>query len=152
MFQSGTVLVPVPRSSLMGKDYLWVPKRIAEALVRRGFGSEVSSCLVRQTAVPKSAYMPANQRPTPTQHYNSMAIEGNLTPPKKIILVDDIITRGSTIIAAANRLLDVFPSARISAFAAIRTISLPIYFTHLFKPVHGRINYDQEKDETFRVP
>jgi hypothetical protein len=152
LFQSDTVLVPIPRSSLLGKDYLWVPQRIANALVRRGFGSRAIPCLIRTRAVLKSAYVPASQRPTPTQHYDSIAIQGDLSAPNDIVLVDDIVTRGSTIMGAANRLLDAFPSARIGAFAAIRTISSPLSFRQLYSPVFGTINYHEETDESFRSP
>lgn len=40
-FTPSTVLVPVPSSSLMQPGTLWVPDRIAKALVARGIGNEV---------------------------------------------------------------------------------------------------------------
>src|SRR2546428_8487605 len=40
-FQKDTILVPVPRSSLMQPNSLWVPNRIATALVKRGLGKAV---------------------------------------------------------------------------------------------------------------
>ncbi|HZY46598.1 MAG TPA: hypothetical protein VFE96_02270, partial [Candidatus Bathyarchaeia archaeon] len=38
-FQPGTVLVPVPKSSLMQPNTLWAPHRIATALTKEGIGS-----------------------------------------------------------------------------------------------------------------
>src|SRR5438094_752521 len=53
-FQPNTVLVPVPKSSLMLKDTLWVPLRIATALARSGIGSQVDPFLVRITPFRKN--------------------------------------------------------------------------------------------------
>jgi hypothetical protein len=68
-FWSNTILVPAPKSSLMQPNTLWVPERIATALVARGIGKSVSPCLVRATAVPKAAYRAPQDRPTAVDHY-----------------------------------------------------------------------------------
>ena len=39
----------------------------------------------------------------------------------EIVILDDIVTRGSTLIAAAARLAEVYPKATIRAFALART-------------------------------
>ncbi|MDG6928698.1 MAG: hypothetical protein JRN29_01445 [Nitrososphaerota archaeon] len=45
-FQSNAILVPVPKSSLMTAEMLWVPFRLAEALAKRGIeGRKWSACL-----------------------------------------------------------------------------------------------------------
>ncbi len=118
----------------MKPDTLWVPERIANALVRRGFGARVASFLIRVNAVPKSAFSSSNERPTPNQHFQSMAMQGSLAPPDEIVLVDDIVTRGHTPIGAANRLLEAFPSTRVRAFIAMRTISHPVSFSRVYDP------------------
>lgn len=46
-FQPNTILVPTPKSSLMQPETLWVPERLATALVRMGLGKEAVPCLVR---------------------------------------------------------------------------------------------------------
>lgn len=56
-------------------------------------------------------------------HFNSLEVQGVLEPPPEILLIDDVITYGSTVFGAANRLPEVFPGSRIRAFAAIRTVS-----------------------------
>jgi phosphoribosylpyrophosphate synthetase len=59
--------------------------------------------------------------------------------PKEILLVDDVVTRGATIVGAANKLHDAFPGARIRAFAAMRTISPPQTFSQIVCPCVGKI-------------
>lgn len=151
-FQSNTVLVPLPRSSLLQQDSLWVPERIASALVRRGFGTRVMSCLIRTKALRKSATSLSDQRPSPTEHFQSIAVQGNLESTQEIVLVDDIVTRGHTMIGAANRLLEVFPSSRIRAFAAMRTVSDWTDFSHIYDPRIGSIEYREAYDDALRRP
>jgi phosphoribosylpyrophosphate synthetase len=151
-FRTNTVLVPLPRSSLLQPDSLWVPERLASSLVRRGFGARVMPCLTRTKAVRKSATSPPWQRPTPSEHYESMAVQGNLESSQEIVLIDDIVTRGHTMIGAANRPLHAFPSPRILAFAAMRTISDWKDFSHIYDPKTGSIDYRQDLDDCLRTP
>ena len=151
-FRTNSVLVPLPRSSLLQPDSLWVPERIANALVKRGFGERVMPCLARTRAVRKSATSQANQRPTPTEHFASLTVQGKLELAEDIVLIDDIVTRGHMIIGAANRLLEAFPSARIHAFAAMRTISDWTDFSHIYDPLIGRIEYREAYDDCLRRP
>lgn len=150
-FQPNTILVPTPKSSLMQPDTLWVPERIATALARMGFGNMVFPCLVRVKPVPKAASSEPQERPIPAEHYESMGIRGHLLKPDEIVLVDDIVTRGATLLGAANRLADVFPQSRIRAFAAMRTISNPDEFNELIDPCVGTIEL-RESGDTLRRP
>jgi len=149
-FQPNTILVPTPKSSLMKPDTLWVPMRIASALARIGLG-KVLPCLTRIKSVPKAASSLPKDRPTPAEHYKSLRVDGSLSKPDEIVLVDDIITRGSTLLGAANRLADAFPQTRIRAFAAIRTISNPGEFDKLYDPCIGTIEL-RESGDTLRRP
>lgn len=151
-FRTNTVLVPLPRSSLLQPDSLWVPERIATAFVRIGFGARVFPCLSRARAVRKSATSQAGQRPTPREHFESLAVQGNLQSTEDIVIVDDIVTRGHTMIGAANRLLEAFPSARIKAFAAMRTVSNWMDFSHIYDPQIGLIEYREDSDDCIRRP
>jgi hypothetical protein len=152
LFRANSVLVPLPRSSLLQPDSLWVPERIATALVRRRFGARVLPCLTRTRAVRKSATSQADQRPRPTEHFESLAVQGNLGSTEDIVIVDDIVTRGHTMIGAANRLLEAFPSARIHAFAAMRTVSGWMDFSHIYDPQIGLIEYREDSDDCLRRP
>lgn len=135
----------------MQPNTLWVPMRIATALVKMGLGKEVVSCLVRDDPVPKAASSVPNERPTAIQHYESMSVQGLLSTPDEILLVDDVVTRGATLLGAANRLADVFPQTRIRAFATMRTISNPNEFEKVLVPCVGTIELRGSGD-TLRRP
>jgi predicted amidophosphoribosyltransferase len=92
-FQQNTILVPVPKSSLMQPNTLWVPERIAKALTTVGIGKHVASCLIRAKAVPKAALSSPSERPTAEQHYESISVQGSLSEPDEILLIDDVVTR-----------------------------------------------------------
>ena len=153
-FQEDTVLVPVPRSSLMQPNSLWVPNRIADALVKEGTGKEVAAWLVRKTPVRKAAWTKPSERPKPKEHIETMIVQGRISepPPDQILLVDDIITRGSTLLGAANILGEAFPKARIRAFVAMATISDPSDFVALYKPFLGTVQYRPRTEDTIRRP
>ncbi|MDG7031901.1 MAG: phosphoribosyltransferase, partial [Nitrososphaerota archaeon] len=68
-----------------------------------------------------------------------MEVQGRLSEPESVLLIDDIITRGATLLGAANRLADAFPNARISAFAAMRTVSNPDEFQREYDPQMGNV-------------
>lgn len=150
-FQPNTILIPTPKSSLMREGSLWVPDRLATALVARGLGKEVARCLVRVEPVPKAALSVASARPTAAPHYETMHVQGRISEPDEIALIDDIVTRGATLLGAANRVADVFPRARIRAFAAMRTISNPVEFAKEYDPIVGEIRIRPSGD-TLRRP
>ena len=150
-FQADSVLVPTPKSSLMLPNTLWVPERIASAIVRAGLAKEVLPCLSRITPVNKAATSLAQDRPKPADHYRTISVQKPLNQPSKIILIDDIITRGSTLLGAANRLADILPNTPIYAFAAMRTISNPSEFNKIYDPCKGEITLRSSGD-TLRRP
>jgi hypothetical protein len=118
-FAGDPLLVPIPRSGLLRKNALWPAQRICEALIQEGLGSQHQALLTRQTAVSKSAGSP--DRPSPEEHYASLA--AGLPPQaERVILVDDVITRGASAMGAYWRLLDILPSAEIHLFAIARTV------------------------------
>lgn len=138
-FAKSTVLVPAPKSARARPGSLWVPQRLACSMEKHGLGVR-AECLVRETAVPKSATSPPRKRPKPRDHYASMKVTDILDdPPGRIVIVDDVITRGSTLIGAANKLAEAFPNARIRGLAALRTISNPDEFKDVFDPCVGTI-------------
>jgi predicted amidophosphoribosyltransferase len=149
-FKINPILVPIPNSSLMRPGTLWVPQRLANALVRNGLGNAAEECLRRNVPLPKAATSLAENRPKAAQHYTSLGIQKMLSEPKEILLVDDVVTRGATMLGAANRLKDAFPRANIRAFAAMRTISSPDDFKDFYDPCEGEIMLNNE--ETFRDP
>ncbi len=152
-FGEDRILIPVPRSSPIQRGALWPSFRIAQAMEQQSLG-RVRNLIERMRPVPKSSLAPPDQRPTPTNHYESMAVTSKLSisPQTKIILVDDIITRGHTFMGAAWCLKKVFPEAEIRAFAAMRTVSNEMEFKGVIDPVRGQITYRPEFDDCIRRP
>jgi len=136
----------------MQPDTLWVPDRIATALAKMGIGREVVACLVRTTALRKAAWTDSSERPKPREHVDTIGVQGRISSPDEILLVDDIVTRGATLLGAANRLAEAFPAARIRAFAAMRTISDPSDFVATYEPSSGTIQYRDPTGDTLRRP
>ena len=118
------VLVPAPRSTPLAKGALWPAKAIAEAMVAAGVGQRVAPLLTRSMPVRRStgASTAAGREP-PLRHHETLAAPGDmflLGEAEHLVLVDDVVTTGSTLIACASRLAEVAPSARIAAFSVAR--------------------------------
>lgn len=117
------LLVPTPRSSPVVPQGVWPPLTICEKLLANGLGAEVSQCLVRTVAVQKSSTADKGKRATPLEHYDSLEASGNLIAPERILVVDDIVSKGATLIAAVSRVQEAFPNSNVKAFAVMRTKS-----------------------------
>ena len=83
-------------------------------------------------------------------HYSSIECTSLVPPPKEIVLVDDIITRGSTMLGCASRIKEIFPDIPIKGFAVLRTMSNPDEFKKIEDPCTGTITL--VGDETIRRP
>jgi hypothetical protein len=134
-----TILVPTPKSSLLKPNSLWVPQRLAQALVSRGLGKAAVECIERVNPVQKAATSQPSNRPTASIHYESFGVQKILSEPEEILLVDDVITRGATLLGAASRIKEAFPNAKVRALAIVRTISPPDIFKRTLDPCIGRI-------------
>jgi adenine/guanine phosphoribosyltransferase-like PRPP-binding protein len=75
------------------------------------------------------------------QHYDSFAVAPALGPIRRIVLIDDVITKGRTLLAAAARLRAELPYADIRAFALIRTQGFVHRIERLVEPCHGVIRW-----------
>ena len=145
-------LVPTPGSSPRYKDGLWVPERIARTLVDAGFGSDVCPILRRTEAVPKSAFAARGERPSVAKHLATMAVDSVLLPSGKITLVDDFVTKGRTLFAAASVLCQTFPGAEIRAFALVRTMGLIPDIERILDPCSGTITLNSPGTDVKRTP
>jgi hypothetical protein len=155
-FGSRVVLVPVPGSSPAQKG-VWVGERLAWCLREVGLASEVRPVLRRRYPVRKSAFAPASERPSVLQHYMSFSVVGALavrgaagrcsllsepaSDGLQLTLVDDVITRGRTLLAAARRLREAFPAARIHAFALLRTLGPDESMREALDPCEGEVSW-----------
>jgi hypothetical protein len=139
-FGPDDVFVPVPRC-VPNVGRLWPAERLASALVDAGIGCSMWLGLRRARAVHKSATSAAGRRPTVKLHYESFLVEPPAWPIKKIVLIDDVVTKGRTLLAAACRVHDVIPCVQVRAFALIRTLGRIPGVEHLLDPCKGEIRW-----------
>jgi predicted amidophosphoribosyltransferase len=148
-FRDADVLVPVPRSSIKACG-TWVAADLARALVHEGLGTMAWSGLHRVCAVPKSATATRGARPTVTCHFESFLVERPSVDPASVVLIDDVITRGRTLLAAAARVREAFPHAQIRAFALLRTMGFIAGVERLLDPCRGEIRW--QRGDARRIP
>lgn len=119
-------LVPVPSSAPLVEGGLWVPERIAQHLLEFGARGNVHTCLVRTTSIKRQKRgTSAADRPTFTEQLESLRFVPSLVPPPtSIVLVDDVVTSGTTALACAEVLRSAL-GAEVDMFlyAAIRALS-----------------------------
>lgn len=150
LFADSPLLVPIPRSSLAVEGGIWPASNIASALVRHGVGAAVLPCLERVQAVPKSAFAALGTRPKPSDHYASIQATKLVTDRPSLCLVDDVITKGATLLAAASRLQETYPQAKVTAFALVRTLGFVEDIDQILEPVLGTITL--RRDDALREP
>jgi len=137
-FLADDVLVPVPRSApKVGGT--WVAAALAQALLDEGVGSAVWPGLQRIFAVGKSATAPRGWRPSVARHYDSFQLQPFEPRPRGVVLIDDVITRGRTLLAAAARVREALPDAQVRAFALLRTMGLISGIKSVLEPCRGEI-------------
>lgn len=151
LFGRDVALVPVPRSALQRPGDLWVPSRLAEALLAAGLGGDVVPLLRRVAPLPKAARSDPRERPLPQHHFETLALDARLIGSARLLLIDDVVTRGATLLGAASRVVEAYPALPVAAFAVLRTISDPALFRDLVDPVFGRIELRPQGD-TLRRP
>ena len=147
-------LVPIPRSAPpppRQKNYLWVPLRICDALVAAGMGCSALTCLERVRAIAKSAGAAPGKRPALEIHLDSMSVVPPVVRPAKVVLVDDVVTRGTTLLASACLVREALPGTDVACFALVRTRGLVPEVERIVDPVVGVIRLNA-KDEAERRP
>ncbi len=144
-------LVPIPGSGKTSAENLWAPKLICEALTSTGIGAGCLPILKRVTGVPKSAFAKPGERPPPSQHFETMAADVDLTTPLNLTLVDDVLTKGSTAIGAALRIKQELPNADILVFSVFKTCNFLAEIEQCVDPSTGRIVYQQELNSAQRI-
>lgn len=150
------VLVPVPGSGPLRRAP-WIGERLAWCLKEIGLAAEVQPIMQRRYAVRKSAFAPAGERPSLLEHYASFTVapqrlvrvsSGPRSSARELsagrlqlTLVDDVVTRGRTLLAAAARLGEAFPTAEIRAFALLRTLARDEPLCRLLDPREGEVRW-----------
>lgn len=141
-FNEQALLVPIPQYLPSMRTSLWVARRLAFTLQEAGLGKQVWTGLRRAKAVDRSTTAWMWQRPTVRQHYQSFTVIPTPKYPSEIMLVDDVVTKGRTLVAAAMRVHEAFPSAVIRAFTLVRTMGFVRDVERLFDPCEGAIHWD----------
>lgn len=149
-FGAADVLVPVPGSVPHVAGRVWVAEHLAAALVNVGLGGVTWCGLRRVRAVRKSGTARPGERPTVSLHYESLCIESSAVAPDSIVLIDDVITKGRTLLAAASRVREAFPCANIRAFALVRTMGMVAGVQRLLDPCMGEIRW--QAGDAYRNP
>lgn len=149
-FEPADVLVPVPSSAPSDASDS-VAGLLAAQLVRYGLGSLVWCALERVVAVPKSASAPHGSRPSVIEHFESLSVVTSEVPRfRRLTLVDDVVTKGRTLLAAAMRLHAAHPLVTIRGFALLRTMGLRNDIERLRDPCIGVIRL--QRDDARREP
>ncbi len=137
VFAGAPVLVPIPGSE-PADTAPWAAAHLALALREFGLARATWIALQRRFAVRKSSQAPAGMRPTVQEHYQSFRVgKRPFETPEKIILIDDVITKGRTLFAATIRLQAALPHAEIRGFALIRTLGHLQRLDRLLAPCEG---------------
>ena len=141
VFGRGATLVPVPRSApRRTDDTLWPGLSLARALHQHGLGRDVQQLLERTRAVPKAHGSPGGERPDVSTLGRSLRWRGDLgSDLERVVLVDDVVTRGTTFLSARYVIRSVQPELEVQGFAAIRTMSFEVVESPL-DPVKGTIS------------
>ena len=149
-FSAGDVLVPVPGSAPTTRG-TWVAAELAQALVQQGLGAMAWPGLHRIRAVRKSATAAHGARPSVALHYDSFQMDQPALRPLNIVLIDDVVTKGRTLLAAASRVRDTIPGVPVRAFALLRTMGLIAGVQQLLEPCRGEIRWTASGD-ALRIP
>ena len=124
LIPTDAVLVPVPRHAPQEPKSLWAALQIARALHAAGIGHSIAPLLERTEPVRRSTgARSAADREAPARHFETIHSDtalGFVDADRPYVLVDDVVTTGSTLIACASRLHALAPGARITAFAVAR--------------------------------
>jgi predicted amidophosphoribosyltransferase len=146
-FPAAAILVPVPGSRPARWGGSTPTERLAVALLERslGLGLGIWFGLHRVRAVRKSATAEPGARTSVRAHYDTMAVDHvDMPGASHVILVDDVVTKGRTLLAAALRLREAFPRADVRAFALVRTMGYGPVFDELLMPCTGKIEWKGE--------
>lgn len=143
-------LIPVPGSGMRTPGGLWVPERICEALLAARLGGSIWRALERKTPVAKAAFAAAGERPTLQTLIDSLEVADWLPPTGQLVLVDDVVTKGRTLLSCATVLLREFREVEVSAFALFRTQGFVTTLGKMVSPVTGSIR--EESGDAVRDP
>lgn len=136
-------LVPLPRRAPLRPGSLWPGRRVCQELVRLGLGGAVLEYLERVEPVQKAAFATSSGAPRPTvaEHLATIECASSLLAPRRLMIVDDVVTSGTMMIASATLLRVPYPQAEVKAFGLVRTMSFGDV-ERILEPCEGLITYE----------
>jgi hypothetical protein len=141
-FPAAAILVPVPGCSPSAWGRATPSGRVAAALWERGIGTGIWFGLRRVRAVRKSATAAPGGRPSLQTHFDTIAVAPIQIPrASHLVLIDDVVTRGRTLLASALRLKEIFPQADVRGFALLRTMGYSPAIDQPLMPCRGKIEW-----------
>ena len=72
-----------------------------------------------------------------------MVVDAQLIGSKRVLIVDDFVTKGATILAGASRVAEAFPDAEVRAFALVRTLGFVPNVESIIDLTVGQITYSE---------
>ena len=138
-FGPQVTLVPAPRSAPLVVGALWPSDRICTQLVSQNLARGSLRLLTRTKPVAKAAYASPGNRPSYQDHRNSIRIDLDLGIGERILVVDDIVTRGDTLFACVTILEEAYPEVDVRGFALVRTMGRVAEIEKIIDPVEGTI-------------
>lgn len=72
-----------------------------------------------------------------------MRVTANLEAPPRIAVVDDVVTKGATLLAACSLIREAFPRSVVKGFALIRTLGLQPDVDQLILRCTGTVRLNQ---------
>lgn len=147
------VLVPAPRSApLLTPDSAWPCKVLCEEMLKHGLGNKSIHALVRHESVAKSSFQTHGNRPPASIHFKSLKYVGGISSTDKVVIVDDILTKGATMLAMASHLAESAKVRNIACFALMRTRNFLEDIDKIIEITRGQIVYDAGSDSVRRLP
>lgn len=147
-----TTIIPVPSHAPREPNWVWPSREIARAILRAGIVNGISTCLTRITKVQKSAFCKSvEDRPSPQEHFDSIQVENIIIESAQLVLVDDLITIGSTMLGCAWHLERSFPGKEIKCFSPLRPENRHEIQSYIC-PTRGTITYTPEDGRLVRFP
>lgn len=129
-FFSGATLVPVPRSTVTPQSPdpdTWPGLRLAAALNERGCGAEPIVALRRAIYIRPASKCSGPDRPTVQEHLETLEVNlPALRKTRAIVLIDDVLTRGTMLMACARKLQLAGYTGMLSAFTVAHRIGLDL--------------------------
>ncbi len=126
IFDASKILVPVPRSALTPNPPdpdSWSGLRLANAINKAAGMSGVVVALRRVTELRRASECKPGNRPTVQEHLDSLGVDvSGLRNSSGVILIDDILTRGTQLMGAMRKLRLGGFTGKIDALTAAHTV------------------------------